>query len=169
MPAARWTARTEGRDAASERLGSGRSFMDLSVSMEGEVARRAARECFDGAEMMLVADLGIGMGQSCLCFWPLWMVIFRVVEECRSAGGLVFFFFNVGPRVKVARCRLETRVTLWGTWCSIFCRQALIAQYVRSTQQCNKVDVQTLYDLVKPLCLITMTAEGAGGLIGDGL
>lgn len=57
MPAARWTARTEGRGTLEVlRLGSGMSLRDLSVSMEGDVARRAARECFEGPGTDLVSE-----------------------------------------------------------------------------------------------------------------
>ena len=47
MPAACWAARTEGRVVLRE--GGRMSFRDLSVSMLGEVARRAARERTVGA------------------------------------------------------------------------------------------------------------------------
>lgn len=50
MPADRWTASTEGRFVAEDLLtGREMSLRDLSVLMPGDVARRAARECFDGA------------------------------------------------------------------------------------------------------------------------
>lgn len=47
-PAFWWRPRTAGR-WLSDSEGSSTSFRDLSVLMEGDVARRAARECRDGA------------------------------------------------------------------------------------------------------------------------
>lgn len=46
-PAERWTSRTEGR-VSEDREGGATLLRDLSVLMEGEVARRAARECLEG-------------------------------------------------------------------------------------------------------------------------
>lgn len=52
MTPAEWrAARTEGRAGSEEDFVEGRetSLRDLSVLMEGDVARRAARERFEGA------------------------------------------------------------------------------------------------------------------------
>lgn len=60
MTPALWrAARTDGRGAAVEEDESGREafLRDLSVLMEGDVARRAARERLEGAAVLLVLFL----------------------------------------------------------------------------------------------------------------
>lgn len=72
MPAV-CTARTEGREALRD--GGLMSFRDLSRSMPGEVARRAARECLEASIHKIVSHFNIPIEAVYMSNLPLFLAI----------------------------------------------------------------------------------------------